>query len=87
MGVDRQRRRDLQALPGPAITAVQQLADGRSTYQSNNDARLLDRDELKSNRNQPSLRGAKRRSNPDFLTGPGLLRFARNDGVNDADLT
>src|SRR5216683_4656460 len=29
----------------------------------------------------PSLRGAKRRSNPDFLRGPGLLRVARNDGL------
>jgi hypothetical protein len=27
----------------------------------------------------PSLRGAKRRSNPAFLLGSGLLRFARND--------
>jgi hypothetical protein len=29
----------------------------------------------------PSLRGAKRRSNPSFFMPPdGLLRFARNDG-------
>ena len=28
----------------------------------------------------PSLRGAQRRSNPDFLQSNGLLRFARNDG-------
>src|SRR5262245_29240953 len=30
----------------------------------------------------PSLRGAKRRSNPDWFRGynSGLLRFARNDG-------
>src|SRR5712675_667646 len=30
---------------------------------------------------KPSLRGAKRRSNPSFFTRrDGLLRFARNDG-------
>ncbi len=28
---------------------------------------------------RPSLRGAKRRSNPDFRPDAGLLRFARND--------
>ena len=28
----------------------------------------------------PSLRGAKRRSNPDLSCSSGLLRFARNDG-------
>src|SRR5215212_2281783 len=32
----------------------------------------------------PSLRGAKRLSNPGFLTRrDGLLRFARNDGRHD----
>src|SRR5689334_10284371 len=28
-----------------------------------------------------SLRGAQRRSNPDLVRGPGLLRFARNDAA------
>src|SRR5947209_18363242 len=32
----------------------------------------------------PSLRGAKRRSNPDLPRGSGLLRFARNDGEPSA---
>jgi hypothetical protein len=30
-----------------------------------------------------SLRGAKRRSNPFFFDAAGLLRFARNDGVEN----
>src|SRR5258706_15697871 len=34
--------------------------------------------------NQPSLRGAKRRSNPVCPCSYGLLRCARNDGTNHA---
>src|SRR5580700_9375375 len=40
--------------------------------------RLRHRSEL--GLNQPSLRGAKRRSNPGGCPAAGLLRFARNDG-------
>src|SRR5437667_8128390 len=37
---------------------------------------------IRTTTTNPSLRGAKRRSNPTFLMwDDGLLRFARNDGI------